>query len=114
MRLPFTDNDMSNSKKADPTAPQQHSSTRAATTSKANQASPTSPDKEDADEPIPTAKMHELLQKVASDQKKILDDQTKHFADVHKDVSETRRAVVAMEAKLADMLTRLTSAEARF
>lgn len=104
---------MPNPRKTDSVAPQQQSSTRAVSSLKANQASPPSPDKEDAGEPSSTATMHKLLQKVADDQKKILDDQTKHFADVRKDVSETRRAVVAMEAKLADMLTRLTNAEAR-
>lgn len=44
---------------------------------------------------------------------KLSEDQTKHFTDLRKELSETRRAVVAVEEKLADALTRLTSAEAR-
>eukprot|EP00064_Thunnus_orientalis_P025845 superscaffoldBa00014198_g26274 len=44
---------------------------------------------------------------------KILTDQAKHFADIRKDVSEMKIAVEAIEAKLADMLTRMTSMEVR-
>uniref|UniRef100_A0A3P8YG43 L1 transposable element RRM domain-containing protein n=1 Tax=Esox lucius TaxID=8010 RepID=A0A3P8YG43_ESOLU len=79
---------------------------RATAGSKAAHASPVSPAHEDTDESISTAKIHELLQKLS-------DDQAKHFADIRKDVSETRRAVEAIEGKLADMLTRITSAEVR-
>ncbi|KAK1903628.1 LINE-1 retrotransposable element ORF1 protein [Dissostichus eleginoides] len=58
-----------------------------------------------ATEPTNTAIL-ELLQKLS-------EDQTKHFTDLRKELSETRRAVVAVEEKLADVLTRITSAEAR-
>lgn len=84
---------------------QQQQSVRAAASSKATHASPASPVHE-ADESISTAKIHELLQKLS-------DEQAKHFADIRKDVSETRRAVEAIEGKLADMLTRITSTEVR-
>lgn len=87
-------------------ASQQQQSARAAASSKAAHASPDSPARDVADESISTAKIHELLQKLS-------DEQTKHFADIRKDVSETRRAVEAIEGKLADMLTRITSAEVR-
>lgn len=96
---------MPNPRKNDSASIQQQS-TRATACSKAAHASPASPACEDADESISTAKIHELLQKLS-------DDQAKHFADIRKDVSETRRAVEAIEGKLADMLTRITSAEAR-
>lgn len=42
-----------------------------------------------------------------------MNDQARHFSDVRKDLLDTRRAVEAMEGKLADMLTRVASAEAR-
>ncbi|KAJ4944905.1 hypothetical protein JOQ06_013444 [Pogonophryne albipinna] len=58
-----------------------------------------------ATEPTNTAIL-ELLQKLS-------EDQTKHFTDLRKELSETRRAVVAVEEKLADVLTQITSAEAR-
>ncbi|KAJ4922749.1 hypothetical protein JOQ06_004152, partial [Pogonophryne albipinna] len=58
-----------------------------------------------ATEPTNTAIL-ELLQKLS-------EDQTKHFTDLRKELSETRRAVVAVEEKLADVLTRITSAVAR-
>ncbi|KAI4785561.1 hypothetical protein KUCAC02_037686, partial [Chaenocephalus aceratus] len=58
-----------------------------------------------ATEPTNTAIL-ELLQELS-------EDQTKHFTDRRKELSETRRAVVAVEEKLADVLTRITSAEAR-
>ncbi|CAL8358562.1 unnamed protein product [Merluccius merluccius] len=64
------------------------------------------------DESISAAKIHALLQK-SDDQMKIWNDQATHFADIRKDVSETRRAVQSMEGKLADMLTRINIAEAR-
>ncbi|KAF3835726.1 hypothetical protein F7725_028284 [Dissostichus mawsoni] len=64
-----------------------------------------SPDISAATEPTNTAIL-ELLQKLS-------EDQTKHFTDLQKELSETRRAVVAVEEKLADVLTRITSAEAR-
>ncbi|KAK1896881.1 LINE-1 retrotransposable element ORF1 protein [Dissostichus eleginoides] len=54
-----------------------------------------------ATEPTNTAIL-ELLQKLS-------EDQTKHFTDLRKE----RRAVVAVEEKLADVLTRITSAEAQ-
>ncbi|KAF3835597.1 hypothetical protein F7725_028155 [Dissostichus mawsoni] len=41
------------------------------------------------------------------------EDQTKHLTDLRKELSETWRAVVAVEEKLADVFTRMTSAEAR-
>lgn len=104
---------MPNPRKNDANASQQQQSARSTHSEKANQASPPSSDQKAADESISTAKMHELLQKVANDQTKILNDQAKHFENVRKDVAETRRAVVAIEAKLADMLVRITSAEAR-
>lgn len=103
---------MPNSRKNE-NAPQQQQSTRATASSKANQAFPELPALEDADESISTAKIYTFLQKLSDDQWKILNDQAKHFADVHKDMSETRRAVEAIEGKLADMLTRMTSVEAR-
>lgn len=87
-------------------ASQHQQSARATASSKAAYASPVSPAREDADESISTAKIHELLQKLS-------DEQAKHFADIRKDVTETRRAVEAMEGKLADMLTRINSAEVR-
>ncbi|KAI9546578.1 hypothetical protein NQZ68_025740 [Dissostichus eleginoides] len=54
-----------------------------------------------ATEPTNTAIL-ELLQKLS-------EDQTKHFTDLRKE----RRAVVAVEEKLADVLTRIISAEAQ-
>lgn len=105
--------DMPTSRKNDANASQQQQGVRASASSRAGQASPVSATREAAGDPISTAQIHELLQKLATDQTRILNDQAKHFADVHKDVLETRRAVEAMEAKLADMLARMTSAEAR-
>ncbi|KAI9523891.1 hypothetical protein NQZ68_022523 [Dissostichus eleginoides] len=58
-----------------------------------------------ATEPTNTAIL-ELLQKLS-------EDRTKHLTDLQKELSETRRAVVAVEEKLADVFTRMTSAEAR-
>ena len=87
-------------------ASQQQQSARATASSKAAQASSVSLTHEDVDEPISTATIHKLLQKLS-------DEQAKHFADIRKDVSETRRAVEATKCKLANMLTRITSAEAR-
>ncbi len=104
---------MPNSRKNNANAPQQQQSARAAVSSKASQASPTMPVREAAVVSISTAKIHELLQKLSDDQTKILNDQARHFADVRKDVLETRRAVEATEGRLADMLTRITSKEAR-
>ena len=83
-------------------ASQQQQSARATASSKAAQASSVSLTHEDVDEPISTATIHKLLQKLS-------DEQAKHFADIRKDVSETIRAVEAIEGKLADMLTRITS-----
>lgn len=48
----------------------------------------------------------ELLQKLS-------EDQTKHFTDIHNELSETRRAISAVQEKLAAVLTRMASAEAR-
>lgn len=97
---------MPNSRKHDASASQQLQSSRATASSKANQASPASPANETTEEAISSAKIHELLQKLS-------EDQNKHFADVRVDVLETRRAVEGIEGKLADMLSRLTSVEAR-
>lgn len=47
----------------------------------------------------------ELLQKLS-------EDQTKHFTDIRNDLSKTRRAISAVEEKLADVLTRMASTEA--
>lgn len=60
----------------------------------------------------PNTEIHALLQKLLDDRTKILNDQTRHFGDVHKDLSQTRRAVGAIEEKLADMISRMASAEA--
>lgn len=79
-------------------------SVRATASSKAAHAFPASPAHEDVDKSISTAKIHELLQKLS-------DEQAKHFADIRKEVSETRRAVEAIAGKIADMLTRITSTE---
>lgn len=103
---------MPNSRKNE-NASQQQLSTRATASSKAGRASPVSSAPESVDESISTAEIHVLLQKLSDDQTKILNDQATHFADIRKDVSETRRAVEAMEGKLADMLTRINSAETR-
>lgn len=107
---------MPNLRKNDSDGLQQQQSVRATATpgSKASHASSASSLQDATDAAVSTAKMHERLQRVATDQTKILNEQAKHFELVRRDVSETRRAVVAMEAKLADMLTRMTSAEARF
>lgn len=43
----------------------------------------------------------------------LAEDQKTNFADIRKDLSETRRGISAVEEKLADVLTRITSAEAR-
>ncbi|CAK6983694.1 hypothetical protein F7725_028284 [Scomber scombrus] len=104
---------MPNNRKNDASASQQQQSTRANVSFRANLASPVAPARQPVDESTSIAKIHELLQKLSESQTKILNDQTKHFADIRKDVSETRRAVEAVEAKLADVLTRMTSAEAR-
>lgn len=48
----------------------------------------------------------ELLQKLS-------EDQTKHFTDIRNELSETRRAISAVEEKLVDVLTRMASTEAR-
>lgn len=42
-----------------------------------------------------------------------MNDQTRHFADIRKELSNTQRAVSAVKEKLADMLPRMANAEAR-
>lgn len=69
---------------------------QATISSKASQSSLVSVAREAAGESISTAKIHKLPQKLATDQTKILNDQANHFADVHKDMLETRRAVEAV------------------
>lgn len=59
------------------------------------------------------AKIMKLLENLAADQKKILDDQKKHFADIQSQLLETKRSISAVEGKLSDMIPRLNSAEAR-
>lgn len=85
---------------------QQQQSAKATASSKASHASSVSPARDDTDESISIAKIHELLWKLS-------EDQANHLVDIRKDVSETRRAVEAIEVKLDDVLTWRTSEEAR-
>jgi len=94
------------SQKTEAKATQQHLGFKANASSKSADVSPDISVLDSAvTEPTNTAIL-ELLQKLS-------EDQNKHFTDLRKELSETRRAVVAVEEKLADVLTRITSAEAR-
>lgn len=54
-----------------------------------------------------------LIEKMSAEQTKLLEDQTKNFAEIREQLSETQKSVSSFEEKLADMLTRVNDTEAR-
>lgn len=96
---------MPHTRKTDGNTAQHQPGSKTDANSKAGNAAPNSSGSL-ADEPTSNAAILELLQKLS-------EDQAKHFTDIRKELSETRRAVTAVEEKLADVLTRIYSAEAR-
>lgn len=78
--------------------------TNANANSKATASTP--PQAEPSSVTCENAKVMRFLETLAVDQKKILDDQTKHFADIQNQLLETKRSTSAFEMKITDLVPR--------